>query len=88
LSVAAGRIAVLADENFDWRSFLVRWSEEWADACNADTSRGEQDEEARCALLRLVEPDETPPRLAALPVFDGPEDLSERVDDHLSGESA
>jgi hypothetical protein len=60
LSVAAGRIAVLADENFDWRSFLVRWSEEWADACNADTSRGEQDEEARCALLRLVEPDETP----------------------------
>jgi hypothetical protein len=47
LSVAAGRIAVLADENFDWRSFLVRWSEEWADACSADTSRGEQDDEAR-----------------------------------------
>lgn len=47
LSVAAGRIAVLADENFDWRSFLVRWREEWADACDADASRGEQDEEAR-----------------------------------------
>jgi hypothetical protein len=45
--VAAGRIAVLADENFDRRSFLVRWSEEWADARNADTSRGEQDDEAR-----------------------------------------
>ncbi|QIY69647.1 hypothetical protein HEP84_11190 [Streptomyces sp. RLB1-33] len=79
----------MADENLDRRSFLVRWSEGWAGACNADTSRGEQDEEARCALLRLVEPDETPaPRLAALPVFDGPEDLSERVDDYLSGESA
>jgi hypothetical protein len=37
----------MADENFDWRSFLVRWSEEWADACGADISRGKQDEEAR-----------------------------------------
>ncbi|MFG2255160.1 hypothetical protein [Streptomyces mirabilis] len=49
----------------------------------------DQADEARRALLRLVEPDETPaPRLAALPVFDGPEDLSERVDDYLYGESA
>lgn len=39
----------MADVNFDWRSFLVRWSEEWADACGADTSCGEQDQEARRA---------------------------------------
>ncbi len=37
---------------------------------------------AREALLRLVQ-DPTPNRLAALPSFDGPADLSERMDDEL-----
>ncbi|MFC9964959.1 MULTISPECIES: hypothetical protein [Nocardia] len=37
---------------------------------------------AREALLRLVK-SSTPDRLAALPTFDGPEDLSERMDDEL-----
>ena len=44
--------------------------------------RPDAEPEARRALLRLVEsePDE---RLSALPSFDGPEDLSERMDDEL-----
>ncbi|WP_188828825.1 hypothetical protein [Nocardia camponoti] len=37
---------------------------------------------ARAALLRLVKEPSTD-RLAALPMFDGPEDLSERMDDDL-----
>ncbi|WP_280396614.1 hypothetical protein [Nocardia carnea] len=37
---------------------------------------------ARAALLRLVGGDEDS-RLAALPSFDGPEDLSERMDTEL-----
>lgn len=39
----------MADGMFEWRLFLARWSEEWADACDTDDSRGEQDEEARRA---------------------------------------
>lgn len=40
-------------------------------------------DQARQTLLHLV--DDTPPRarLRALPAFDGPEDLSERVDAYL-----
>ncbi|WP_322761569.1 hypothetical protein, partial [Frankia sp. Cr2] len=37
--------------------------------------------EARRALLRLVEDDVPRVRLRSLPVFDGPDDLSERVDE-------
>ncbi|MBH0780992.1 hypothetical protein [Nocardia bovistercoris] len=37
---------------------------------------------AREALLKLVRDDE-PDRLAALPVFDGPADLSARMNDEL-----
>lgn len=47
--MAAGSIAVMTDAMFDWRPFLVRWSEEWADAWRPDDSRGEPDEEARRA---------------------------------------
>jgi hypothetical protein len=44
--------------------------------------RPESELAARAALLRLVEsvPDD---RLAVLPTFDGPEDLSERMDSEL-----
>ncbi|WP_420077726.1 SMI1/KNR4 family protein [Streptomyces sp. JL3001] len=31
---------------FDWRSFLLRWSGEWADSLPADEARGEDDEAA------------------------------------------
>lgn len=34
---------------FDWRSFLLRWSEEWADSLPADETRSEDDEAARQA---------------------------------------
>ncbi|SOE26138.1 hypothetical protein SAMN05442782_2895 [Streptomyces sp. OK228] len=37
----------MAYENFDWRSFLVRRSEEWTYAYDADASRGEQRVRAR-----------------------------------------
>ncbi|MGX1564223.1 SMI1/KNR4 family protein [Streptomyces sp. NPDC055506] len=39
----------MTDAMCDWRPFLVRWSEEWADALRPDDSRGEPDEEARRA---------------------------------------
>ncbi|MFB6849021.1 SMI1/KNR4 family protein [Streptomyces sp. NPDC056373] len=32
---------------FDWRSFLLRWSGEWADSLTEDTTRGAEDEAAR-----------------------------------------
>ncbi|WP_346137591.1 SMI1/KNR4 family protein [Streptomyces coeruleofuscus] len=34
---------------FDWRSFLLRWSGEWADSLPDDETRGEDDETARRA---------------------------------------
>ncbi|MHB9857131.1 SMI1/KNR4 family protein [Streptomyces sp. YIM S03343] len=34
---------------FDWRSFLLRWSEEWADSLPDGEARGEDDEAARHA---------------------------------------
>lgn len=48
-----------------------------------DRLRPERAEEARRTLLRLVQGDSARTRLRALPVFDGPEDLSERVDEYL-----
>ncbi|WP_405529838.1 SMI1/KNR4 family protein [Streptomyces canus] len=36
----------MADTTFDWRSFLARWSEEWADAAGSE-DLSEADEEAR-----------------------------------------
>jgi hypothetical protein len=50
-----------------------------------DRLRPERADEARRTLLRLVQGDGQRARLRALPVFDGPEDLSERVDEHLFG---
>lgn len=50
-----------------------------------DRLRPETADEARRTLLRLVQGDGRPARLHALPVFDGPEDLSERMDDYLFG---
>ncbi|MFE7654286.1 SMI1/KNR4 family protein [Streptomyces bottropensis] len=34
---------------FDWRTFLLRWSEEWADSLPEDETRGEDDEAAHRA---------------------------------------
>jgi hypothetical protein len=48
-----------------------------------DRLRPEKTDEARWTLLRLVQDDAPSARLSALPVFDGPEDLSERVDAYL-----
>jgi hypothetical protein len=47
--------------------------------------RPENADQARRALLRLVEDPAAPPtgRLARLPQFDGPANLSERLDDYL-----
>jgi hypothetical protein len=50
-----------------------------------DRLRPERAEEARRTLLRLVQGDSPRTRRRALPVFDGPEDLSERVDEYLFG---
>lgn len=50
MSVAADSIGRMADTTaFDWRSFLLRWSEEWADSLSADETRSEDDEAARRA---------------------------------------
>jgi hypothetical protein len=45
LSVVAVRIAVMTETIDDWRSFLVRWSQEWADARDPDEP-AERDAEA------------------------------------------
>ncbi|WP_331766325.1 SMI1/KNR4 family protein [Embleya sp. NBC_00896] len=37
----------MADTSFDWRSFLDRWSEEWADSWDPAESLHPEDEEAR-----------------------------------------
>lgn len=50
-----------------------------------DRLRPERADEARRTLLRLVQGEGPRARLRALPVFDGPEDLSERVDEYLFG---
>jgi hypothetical protein len=48
-----------------------------------DRLRPDRADEARRTLLRLVDDGQPKARLRALPVFDGPEDLSERVDAYL-----
>ena len=53
-----------------------------------DRLRPENADEARRVLLRLVQGDGPRTRLHSLPVFDGPEDLSERVDEYLFGTKA
>jgi hypothetical protein len=40
--VVAGSIGVMTDMSDDWRSFLVRWSQEWADAQEAAAAAGEE----------------------------------------------
>lgn len=50
LSVAGGSIGPMTDTTaFDWRSFLLRWSGEWADSLRHDDVLGEDDEAARQA---------------------------------------
>lgn len=45
--MAGGSIGRMTDTTaFDWRSFLLRWSGEWADSLPADEARGEDDEAA------------------------------------------
>jgi hypothetical protein len=39
--------------------------------------------EARRALLRLIEDEVPRGRLRSLPLFDGPDDLSERIDEYV-----
>lgn len=50
---------------FDWRSFLLRWSEEWADSLREDEGRGEADAEARRARW-LGFPPASEERIAAM----------------------
>ncbi|MEU4468044.1 SMI1/KNR4 family protein [Streptomyces sp. NPDC024017] len=50
---------------FDWRSFLLRWSGEWADSLPDDETRGEDDEAARQARW-LGFPPASAERIAAM----------------------
>ncbi|MFJ5774345.1 SMI1/KNR4 family protein [Streptomyces sp. NPDC093094] len=50
---------------FDWRSFLLRWSGEWADSLSDDETRGEDDETARQARW-LGFPPASDERIAAM----------------------
>ncbi|GAA2312731.1 SMI1/KNR4 family protein [Streptomyces hawaiiensis] len=50
---------------FDWRSFLLRWSGEWADSLSEDESRGADDEAARQARW-LGFPPASEERIAAM----------------------
>ncbi|MFI0266956.1 SMI1/KNR4 family protein [Streptomyces luteogriseus] len=50
---------------FDWRSFLLGWSEEWADSLSDDDTRSEDDEAARQAR-RLGFPPASEERIAAM----------------------
>lgn len=48
VSVAGGSIGRVTDTTaYDWRSFLLRWSGEWADSLPDDRARDEGDEAAR-----------------------------------------
>lgn len=50
MSVVGGSIGRMTDTTaFDWRSFLLRWSGEWADSLPDGGARGEDDETARRA---------------------------------------
>jgi hypothetical protein len=40
--VVAGRIADMTDLMDEWRPFLVRWSQEWADAQDPDAPASER----------------------------------------------
>ncbi|MFF7445520.1 MULTISPECIES: SMI1/KNR4 family protein [unclassified Streptomyces] len=50
---------------FDWRSFLLRWSGEWADSLSDDETRGQDDEAAREARW-LGFPPASEERIAAM----------------------
>ncbi|MFD0415632.1 SMI1/KNR4 family protein [Streptomyces sp. NPDC127108] len=54
-----------ADAHDDWRRFLTRWSEEWADSCAPDEELEADDEEARRARW-LGFPPAPPARVEAL----------------------
>lgn len=64
--MAGGSIGRMTDTTaFDWRSFLLRWSGEWADSLPEDETRSEDDEAARQARW-LGLPPASEERIAAL----------------------
>jgi hypothetical protein len=66
LSVAGGSIGRMTDTTeFDWRSFLIGWSAEWADSLPEDGTRTADDEAARQARW-LGFPPASEKRIAAM----------------------
>jgi SMI1/KNR4 family protein SUKH-1 len=66
MSVAGGSIGRMTDTMaFNWRSFLLRWSGEWADSLSDGETRGEDDEAARQARW-LGFPPASEERIAAM----------------------
>jgi len=66
LSVPGGNIGLMTDTTaFDWRSFLLRWSAEWADSLPDSETRSEGDEAARQARW-LGFPPATEERITAM----------------------
>ncbi len=64
--MVGGSIGHMTDTTtFDWRSFLRRWSGEWADSLTDDETRGEDDEAARRARW-LGFPPASEERIAAM----------------------
>jgi hypothetical protein len=66
LSVAGDSIGRMTETTaFDWRSFLLKWSGEWADSLPADETRSEDDEAAQRARW-LGFPPASEERIAAM----------------------
>lgn len=66
LSVVGDSIGLMTNTTaFDWRSFLLRWSGEWADSLPDDETRDENDEAARRARW-LGFPPTSEERIAAM----------------------
>lgn len=63
--MVGGSIGRMTDTAFDWRSFLLRWSGEWADSLPDGEARGEDDETARRARW-LGFPPASEERIAAM----------------------
>jgi hypothetical protein len=66
MSVVGDSIGRMTDTTaFDWRSFLLKWSAEWADSLAEGETRGEDDEAARRAR-RLGFPPASEERISAM----------------------